>query len=82
MNDSNLNKRAFGGLAFLVFTLAVLIFLPAWTLVYWQAWVFLAVFATMVSNELKGSEYGDKLNNNNNRTADVIIYFAARSEEN
>jgi protein-S-isoprenylcysteine O-methyltransferase Ste14 len=29
--------------------LGVLLFLPAWTLNYWQAWVFIAVFMTSVS---------------------------------
>jgi protein-S-isoprenylcysteine O-methyltransferase Ste14 len=40
----DLNKKAFAGLLNLFFTLAVLLFLPAWTFNYWQAWVFLAVF--------------------------------------
>jgi protein-S-isoprenylcysteine O-methyltransferase Ste14 len=40
----DLNKRAFGGLLFLLLVMAALLFLPAWTLVYWQAWAFLAVF--------------------------------------
>ena len=39
-----LNRRAFEGLLQLVVALVVLIFLPAWTIHYWQAWVFLAVF--------------------------------------
>ena len=42
MND--LNKRAFAGLLGLVVVMAALIFLPAWTLDYWQAWIFLTVF--------------------------------------
>ena len=42
MND--LNKRAFAGLLGLVVAMAALIFLPAWTLDYWQAWIFLTVF--------------------------------------
>jgi protein-S-isoprenylcysteine O-methyltransferase Ste14 len=46
MND--LNKKAIGGLLRLVFTLAVLLFVPAWTLDYWQAWVFLAVFSAAI----------------------------------
>lgn len=46
MND--LNKRAFGGLVRLVVTLAALIFVPAWTLNYWQAWMFLAVFSIAI----------------------------------
>jgi len=44
----NLNIKAFGGLFFLVLVLAVALFLPAWTLNYWQAWVFLAVFFVSV----------------------------------
>jgi len=39
-----LNIRAFAGLLQLVVALAVLIFLPAWTLRYWQAWILAAVF--------------------------------------
>ncbi len=46
MND--LNKRAFAGLLQLMIVLALLLFLPAWTLDYWQAWVFLAVFFVSV----------------------------------
>jgi protein-S-isoprenylcysteine O-methyltransferase Ste14 len=40
--------RAFGGLLFLLVVLAVALFLPAGTLAYWQAWVFLAVFGLSV----------------------------------
>lgn len=40
-----LNKKAFGGLLRLFISLAVLLFLPAWTLDYWQAWIFLAVYS-------------------------------------
>lgn len=43
MND--LSKKAIGGLLRLVAALAVLLFVPVWTLDYWQAWVFLAVFS-------------------------------------
>ena len=46
MND--LNKKAFGGLIFLVVALAVLLFGAAGTLDYWQAWVFLVVFGVSV----------------------------------
>jgi protein-S-isoprenylcysteine O-methyltransferase Ste14 len=42
--SNNLNKKAFGGLFFLLLVMAALLFLPAWTLAYWQAWAFLAVF--------------------------------------
>jgi protein-S-isoprenylcysteine O-methyltransferase Ste14 len=42
---SNLNKKAFGGLLQLVIILTASLFLPAWTINYWQAWVFLGVFS-------------------------------------
>ena len=40
--------RAILGLAFLLAVLAAATFIPAGTLAYWQAWVFLAVFGTAV----------------------------------
>lgn len=36
--------KAFAGLFFLLLAMGALIFGPAWTLNYWQAWLFLAVF--------------------------------------
>jgi len=36
--------RAFAGLLFLLIVMAIIIFVPAWTLDYWQAWIFLVVF--------------------------------------
>ncbi len=39
-----LNKKAFGGLLCVLLVMAALLFLPATTLDYWQAWAFLAVF--------------------------------------
>jgi hypothetical protein len=39
-----LNIKAFGGLLFLFLAMAALLFIPAWTLDYWQAWTFLAVY--------------------------------------
>lgn len=36
--------KALGGLLFLLFVVAALQFIPAWTLDYWQAWTFLAVY--------------------------------------
>jgi|SRR5665811_1304956 len=42
----NLNIKAFGGLFFLFLVMAALLFLPAWTVHYWQAWFFLAVFGS------------------------------------
>ncbi len=44
----NLNVKAFGGLFFLVLVLALALFIPAGTLAYWQAWVFLAVWTVAV----------------------------------
>jgi protein-S-isoprenylcysteine O-methyltransferase Ste14 len=43
-----LNKKVFVGFLQLFIGLAVLLFLPAWTLDYWQAWVFLAVYSLSV----------------------------------
>jgi protein-S-isoprenylcysteine O-methyltransferase Ste14 len=40
-----LNRKAFEGLAKLFIVLVPLIFLPAWTLYYWQGWLMLACFA-------------------------------------
>jgi protein-S-isoprenylcysteine O-methyltransferase Ste14 len=45
----DLNKKAFGGLLFLLLVMAALLFVPAWTLGYWQAWAFLAVFGASAS---------------------------------
>jgi|SRR6185295_13413510 len=39
-----LNMKAFAGLLFLSLVMAALLFIPAWTLDYWQAWTFLAVY--------------------------------------
>jgi protein-S-isoprenylcysteine O-methyltransferase Ste14 len=39
-----LNLKAFGGLLFLLLVMAALLFFSAWTLDYWQAWTFLAVY--------------------------------------
>jgi protein-S-isoprenylcysteine O-methyltransferase Ste14 len=41
-----LHRRAFRGILFLFLFTAALLFLPAGTLDYWQAWTFLAVFFT------------------------------------
>jgi protein-S-isoprenylcysteine O-methyltransferase Ste14 len=41
---STLNKKAFRGFLFLLLVMAALLFVPAWTLDYWQAWTFLAVY--------------------------------------
>ena len=41
---TSLNMRAFGGLLALLVVMAALVFVPAGTLDYWQAWTFLAVY--------------------------------------
>lgn len=49
MNETApLRDRAYRGLAFLVTAMAVMLFLPAWTLAWWQAWLFLLVFTAAV----------------------------------
>ena len=42
---NSLNRKAFLGLISLIGILALLVFLPAWTLDYWQGWTFLFVFS-------------------------------------
>lgn len=49
MTDPSLTKQAFEGLAKFLIALAALVFLPAWSLSYWQAWIFLLVFAASVT---------------------------------
>jgi protein-S-isoprenylcysteine O-methyltransferase Ste14 len=41
---STLHNKASGGLLFLLLVMAARLFIPAWTLDYWQAWMFLAVY--------------------------------------
>ncbi len=41
---NTLKIKSFGGLLFLLLVMAALLFIPAWTLDYWQAWTFLAVY--------------------------------------
>jgi protein-S-isoprenylcysteine O-methyltransferase Ste14 len=45
-HTASLTKRAFEGLAQFLVALAALVLLPAWSLKYWQGWIFLLVFAT------------------------------------
>ena len=44
---TGVNKRALVGLLGLFAAMTALLFVPAWTLRYWQAWVFLSVFFGM-----------------------------------
>ena len=41
---NNLNTKAWLGIGFLAIAMGLVLFLPAGTAQYWQAWVFLAVF--------------------------------------
>jgi protein-S-isoprenylcysteine O-methyltransferase Ste14 len=41
---NSLNKKAFAGLLQLTVILSLCLFLPVWTISFWQAWVFLGVF--------------------------------------
>jgi protein-S-isoprenylcysteine O-methyltransferase Ste14 len=43
-----LARQAFTGLGQLLVALAVLLFVPAWSLDYWEGWVFLLVFSSSV----------------------------------
>ena len=43
----SLSLRAFSGLFFLLVVMGALLFIPAGTLDYWQAWLFLAVFGVL-----------------------------------
>jgi protein-S-isoprenylcysteine O-methyltransferase Ste14 len=43
-----LNRKAFAGLLQLLIGLSLLLFVSAWTLDYWQGWIFLAVFFASV----------------------------------
>jgi protein-S-isoprenylcysteine O-methyltransferase Ste14 len=45
---TDFNKKALAGLLRFLIGLALLLFLPAWTLRYWQAWIFLFVFSSSV----------------------------------
>src|SRR5437660_12279527 len=42
MND--VTRRPLRSSLFGILALAALLFIPAWTLAYWQAWLFMAVF--------------------------------------
>jgi len=42
-NVTELNKKALGGLFFFMVAIALCVFLPAWTVYYWQAWLLILV---------------------------------------
>jgi protein-S-isoprenylcysteine O-methyltransferase Ste14 len=43
---SDLSRQAFSGLAKFTVAMALMLFLPPWTLRYWQGWLFLIVFCS------------------------------------
>ncbi|MGD1002948.1 MAG: isoprenylcysteine carboxylmethyltransferase family protein [Minisyncoccia bacterium] len=45
----HLNIKALAGLLYVFIAVSALIFLPAWTLHYWQAWLYLVVFMISIS---------------------------------
>jgi protein-S-isoprenylcysteine O-methyltransferase Ste14 len=45
----DLRRRALTGLAQFIVTLGALLFLSAWSLRYWQAWLFLALFSASIT---------------------------------
>lgn len=45
---TDFNRKALAGLLRFLVGLALLLFLPAWTLRYWRAWIFLFVFSSSV----------------------------------
>ena len=59
---TNVNAKTLSGLFFVQLVMAVLLFVPAGTLEYWQSWAFLAMFAicglatTLIADE-KGPGY-------------------------
>jgi hypothetical protein len=42
---NNLHSKAFARLLLVLLAMAVLLFFSAWTLDYWEAWTFLAVYS-------------------------------------
>src|SRR5579862_2927951 len=48
MPMQDLTKKAFATLARFLVTFALILFLAAWTVAYWQGWLFLAVFSVAV----------------------------------
>jgi protein-S-isoprenylcysteine O-methyltransferase Ste14 len=48
MDRATLRARAWRGLGQFMLAMALMLFLPAWTLLWWQAWLFLCVFGGIV----------------------------------
>jgi protein-S-isoprenylcysteine O-methyltransferase Ste14 len=86
----NSSKRALAGLAALVLVLWVVLFLPSWSLDYWQGWVYWVIFSSSVSaiavyflrsdpilieNRLKAGPAAEKEANQNLIQALLGIFF-------
>ena len=77
----NLNTKAFAGLLYVCIAVSALIFLSAWTLNYWQAWLFLAIFMVsisavfmyLISNDPK--LLARRVNNTEETKSQKIIHF-------
>jgi protein-S-isoprenylcysteine O-methyltransferase Ste14 len=77
----NLKVKAFSGLLYLLVVIFVLLFLPAWTFNYWQAWTYLAVFMISVSAIviylLKNDQdlMARRINNTEQEKGQKVIHF-------
>jgi protein-S-isoprenylcysteine O-methyltransferase Ste14 len=84
---NTLTKKAFAGLLFLLLVMAALLFIPAGTLDYWQAWTFLAVYFTsslaitlylikkdpkLLARRMRGGPAAEK-----EPTQKIIMFFAS-----
>jgi protein-S-isoprenylcysteine O-methyltransferase Ste14 len=84
---NTLNIKAFGGLLFLLIVMAALLFIPARTLDYWQAWTFLAVYFAsslaitiylmkedpkLMERRMSGGPFAEK-----KTTQKIIMFFAS-----
>jgi protein-S-isoprenylcysteine O-methyltransferase Ste14 len=59
---SDLHRKALRGLALLFLAMAALLFVPAWTLAYWQAWTFLTdYFAASIAITLHFMQHDPQL---------------------
>lgn len=82
-----LNRRAFTGLALLFLAMVALLFIPAGTLHYWQAWTFLAVYflaslafslyamkkdRALLARRMRGGPFSEK-----EAAQRVILFFAS-----
>jgi protein-S-isoprenylcysteine O-methyltransferase Ste14 len=45
---NDLQRKTIEGLTFFIIALAAMLFLPAWSLAYWQAWIYLVLFSAAI----------------------------------